>query len=571
MFSDTQILTSSVDLRPKQKLIRARYDAAQTTDINRRHWSMADALSADASANPQIRRTLRNRSRYEISNNCYAMGIGLTVANDVVGVGPTLQMDTGDRAANSDIEGKWLAWVKATRLPRFARLLPFGQYMSGETFTILTTSQRIDHEVKLNFGVIESELVSNQLIGSTAEYYYDGILYDDAWFPLRFDVLRRHPGDTLPFVGLPTQFDQVDSKYVFHHYDMLRPGQRRGVPEITPALELFAKLRRWTGATIGAAELAAAYAGLIKLPAGQDAEETQKQFEAMDTFEIAHNMFTVLPEGADMSQLDPKQPTTNYPDFVKAIIAEIARCLNVPYTIASLDCSEANMSAAYMEQSGYAKMINIKRSQMNEWLEWLFRAWLEEAMKIPGYIPAVKQIKHQWHWPRVSKHADPLKVANAQRVALESLSTSFAEIASEDGVDIEGRWEAQARALGITVQDLQKLMVQKLYGTNQPQAVPPGDPSNPDDQSGDQGGADNGTEDVKAQIDAYGIAVRAGVITPQTSDEDEFRKKIGLPSMSPEAKEAWKLDKGVRRPITITQPGSTAPAPAAPAEDQPQD
>ena len=86
-----------------------------------------------------------------------------------------------------------------------------------------------------------------------------------------------------------------------------------------------------------------------------------------------------------------------------------------------------------------------------------------------------------------------------------------------------------------------------------------------------RGGADNSVEDVKAQIDAYGIAVRAGVITPQTSDEDEFRKKIGLPSMSPEAKEAWKLDKGVRRPITITQPGSATPVPTAPAEDQPQD
>jgi len=117
MFSDKPILTAVYEQpkRSTQRMIRARYDAAQTTDLNRRHWSMADALSADAAANPQVRRTLRNRARYEIGNNCYAMGIGLTVANDVVGVGPTLQMDTGDLAANSAIEALWCEWCRAVR------------------------------------------------------------------------------------------------------------------------------------------------------------------------------------------------------------------------------------------------------------------------------------------------------------------------------------------------------------------------------------------------------------------------------------------------------------------------
>ena len=48
--------------------LRARYDAAVTNANNRRHWANADALSADAAASPQVRRTLRNRSRYEVAN-----------------------------------------------------------------------------------------------------------------------------------------------------------------------------------------------------------------------------------------------------------------------------------------------------------------------------------------------------------------------------------------------------------------------------------------------------------------------------------------------------------------------
>ncbi|MBN1909112.1 MAG: hypothetical protein JW818_05180, partial [Pirellulales bacterium] len=46
--------------------LRARYDAAQTTAENARHWAMADSLSADAATTPDVRRTLRNRARYEV-------------------------------------------------------------------------------------------------------------------------------------------------------------------------------------------------------------------------------------------------------------------------------------------------------------------------------------------------------------------------------------------------------------------------------------------------------------------------------------------------------------------------
>jgi hypothetical protein len=42
---------------------------------------MADALSADASMTPEIRRTLRNRARYEVANNSYAKGMALTIAS----------------------------------------------------------------------------------------------------------------------------------------------------------------------------------------------------------------------------------------------------------------------------------------------------------------------------------------------------------------------------------------------------------------------------------------------------------------------------------------------------------
>ncbi|OHE63859.1 MAG: phage portal protein [Treponema sp. GWC1_61_84] len=60
-----------------------------------------------------------------------------------------------------------------------------------------------------------------------------------------------------------------------------------------------------------------------------------------------------------------------------------------------------------------------------------------------------------------------------------------------------------------------------------------------------------GIEDMRAYIDAYGIGVRAGVITPQPEDEKHFREKGKLPVVTEAVTQAWKKDGGVRRPVTL--------------------
>ncbi|MFN9436033.1 MAG: phage portal protein, partial [Planctomycetota bacterium] len=102
--------------RPQNRtrtLVRARYDAAVTNEDNRRHWANADGLSANSANSAEVRRILRNRSRYEVANNSYARGIVLTLANDTIGTGPRLQMLTEDAEANRRIERQFHLWSKA--------------------------------------------------------------------------------------------------------------------------------------------------------------------------------------------------------------------------------------------------------------------------------------------------------------------------------------------------------------------------------------------------------------------------------------------------------------------------
>jgi hypothetical protein len=58
-------------------------------------------------------------------------------------------------------------------------------------------------------------------------------------------------------------------------------------------------------------------------------------------------------------------------------------------------------------------------------------------------------------------------------------------------------------------------------------------------------------EGIRVLIDAYGIGVRGGVITPCIDDEIAFRKMMKLPAVPASVKAEWGRTKGVRLPITL--------------------
>lgn len=65
----------------------------------------------------------------------------------------------------------------------------------------------------------------------------------------------------------------------------------------------------------------------------------------------------------------------------------------------------------------------------------------------------------------------------------------------------------------------------------------------------DVGGGD--TDELKKRLDAFGVGVRAGVITPTLDDESRFREQLGLMQPNELVKNTWEEDGGTRRPITI--------------------
>lgn len=456
--------------------VRAGYDAAQTNDENRKHWSMADAMSADASGNPAVRRELRNRCRYEFANNGLAMGIVNTLSQHVVSGGPTLT------CGNPDVEVKWAKYAKSIRLVDKLRLIRATRSLSGETFNVRFINERVEGPVKIDVRVYEPDHVSGDVLyGNTfdTQYYYDGIQYDDAGNPLTYYILPYHPGD----VGYTSARDAqpVNFQYVYHDFRRLRPGQRRGIPEISPSLPLFSYKRRWTLATVAASETAANLAVLLTTPAPVDPNADTEEMAPFQAVDFERNMATSMPAGYSVNQLKPEQPTTNYEMFNSELTKEIARCVDMPYTVAALDSSKANMSAMYGDWQTYNTVRIIPdQYELTDFLEWLYEAWIAESVLVGDIDESEVPEFHKFLWTGVGEHADPSKVAKANETDLSTGVTNLAKIYARRGEDWEEQQEIAARTFGITVQKYREYLVQRTFSVpNTGQVADPGQ-SEPD-------------------------------------------------------------------------------------------
>jgi len=243
--------------------------------------------------------------------------------------------------------------------------------------------------------------------------------------------------------------DPIDIHHsqMFHWFRVDRPGQLRGIPEVTPALPLFAQLRRFTLATLSAAETAANFAGILTgVPADED-----DQVPPWDNVEITRNMLTTTPEGTDLKQFSAEHPTTTYEMFKRELLCEIARALQMPRLIALLDASGYNYSSGRLDKQASDRSIEVERYQCElVVLKKIWNAWFDEAIRIPGFLPveveAGMQVTPRWLWRELG-HVDRKKEADGATAEMENMTTTLSNECAKSGLDWEEVLEQRAAEL----------------------------------------------------------------------------------------------------------------------------
>lgn len=447
-----------------RELIHAAYDAAQSTFALKNHWQMSDALSADAANSPSVRKTLRERSRYESTNNSYLCGMARTIANDVVGRGPRLQMLTGNERVNNRVERLWKAWAKEIKLAKKLRLARQTQVRDGEVFLLFTTNDKLRSPIKLDLQVIECDQVEDYFFIPTPEQPVSGMVLDKGGNPLKYHVLKTHPGSAVLWANNPYEFDVIDAEFVIHLFKADRPGQHRGVPECVSSLSLFAILRSYTMSVLDAARIAGTLNYGIGTRSNQIAPAKISSIPAFTPLAIPAGTVPLFPEGWEPFQMDMQKPVTGYGEFANQIINEAARPVHMPRNIATGNSSDYNFSSAKMDKATYYAAIGIDQEDMaTDVLDPIWLAFLTELEALgeldvlDGEDPLepFEEWEHEWEFDA----PDPIDEQKSAAADQINLTTGKLSLGPSDLV----RMEQTARCLGLTLQQYQQAIVRQAF------------------------------------------------------------------------------------------------------------
>lgn len=440
-----------------------RFNAASMSPDSIRNFGGTDFLSADAAMTRRVRLTIAARARNEFANNSFAYGIVFTLADDTIGTGPRLQLETFDDGNMPNMkdapmlqkrERRFAAWCSANNINELLRTARIAKALDGEVFIVLHVNPKSGNEVKLSPRIYEAENVASDSNGlAPADFHnsgepvdVDGITYDKYGNALKYSFHRIHPGSSpvnLEYVSYP-------ASQVIHYANIFRPNQHRGLSEMTSALHIFNDLRRYSTAVVLAAEVAARLSFIItnNLPAEVEeygsvvGTEDGRVVTALDStggpgqFTSGDFNSLVLPAGYNASQMKSEQPTQNYVSFKDSKIAEAARCFSMPFNIASGNSSSYNYASGRLDHQVYHKKLLIERGVIGQKiLDPILIAWeeMDSALHPEDYRTAT-HAGHTWMWDGF-EHVDPVKEANAQAARLANGVTSLAEECAREGRD----------------------------------------------------------------------------------------------------------------------------------------
>ena len=447
---DPQVRAKMIQLFQQNRMMRAKFDAAQTFTANENHWSNTDHLDPHSVASLSVRRMLRSRSRYEIvENNPYLKGTALTIVNDFVGSGPTLQI-TDDRYSKTqrDMIHKRFnkEWAAGIKLRQKLWRMRMAKMVDGEAFALFYNRKRKQYPHTLDLYVIECDRVSGQNTAypdpTSGVAEIDGVRFDAYENPVSYFVLHQHPGGSslTAFATLAKDNGAWHPADQVLHWFRQDRGWLRGIPETTPSLPLCALLRRYTLATVRNAEVIADFTVLLETqnPAsatpfgGRDQED-----DPFDLFPLEMGMAMNLPFGMTAKQLESVPLGANFDAFVGCLLREITRPLLTPYNISIGSSKDSNMASAVVDQNIYKGGQTAERYHCEESvLEPVFSEWWFEAARIPGYLGRIPNgekgldvPEHRWRWDLIGiDHTDPQKVAEAIKIMHENRFITDADI-----------------------------------------------------------------------------------------------------------------------------------------------
>ena len=375
---------------------------------------------------------LRNRSRDLVRNNPYAVKATEELVGNGVGTGIVPQSKTGNAGIDKIIDAEWPFFVEACDTPQ--RLDFYGMQAlvmrtmaeSGESIVRFRPRLAQDNlRVPLQLQLLEADFLDHaRTMGTVNGSVMQGVQFDLLGRRVAYWIFTYHPGGVLvlnPRGGILSQ--PVPADQILHTYRVLRPGQIRGVPWLTPVMLALRDLDDYADAERVRKKIEACVVAMITQPEG--IEGSWLGFKGNDPLtthpveSFQPGMTAYLKPGEDVKFNNPPV-LGGYREYKTTELEEIAAGLGLPYELMTGDLSKVNYSSWRGGQLGFRNTIENYR-----WLTLIpmfcmpVRRRVIDTLvllgKIPARVvddPAINLYATQWTAPRFES-VDPVKDAEA--------------------------------------------------------------------------------------------------------------------------------------------------------------
>jgi lambda family phage portal protein len=339
--------------------LKKRHELYKGSGVNR---LTLDRILSRMAMVEEVRRSirkLRDAARELDRNDGYAKQFLRSLALNVVGPtgmrlqatvrsGPDLDTDT-----NRKIEESWKLWARRTVtvgtpmfLVELEHLLIKTMAREGECFCRLYPGyEGNDHRLVLQ--PIDPDLVDenlNRARSSTENEIRMGIEIDATGTPVAYWVWNEHPDTASP---TPKFRYPVPAAQMIHLYLVERAGQPRGLTWFTGALLPGIMLEGYEDGVVTTCRVAAnqsAFWTKKEESIGDGLDDTKNATKPI-YFDAEPGSIGFGPDGYELHQFNPEQPTEQYAAFRKGVLRRVAAALGISYNHLGQDLEGVNMSS----------------------------------------------------------------------------------------------------------------------------------------------------------------------------------------------------------------------------------
>lgn len=428
----------------------ARYFDAAKPSRATKNWATPQT-SADAETLPALA-ALRARSRDLERNNAWARKAARMLPAHMIGTGVLPRPTSGADATRRRAMGVWESFCETSDA---ANNLGFYAQQHQAASAVVR-----DGEVFLRYGIERGVYTVSVLEGDYLDETYNessrngsgsieaGIEYDASGRRVAYHFFREHPGNW-SYARLPNNRERVRVRAsdVDHIYEVVRPGQTRGLPWLAASALRMRDMDDYLVAERWRKKVAAAFAAFVTSPnpassspvGAYQRTETDDGGNRRGVEQIVPGTIKRLLPGEDIEF--PSTPSDNgLGDYLRWELFAISAGIGVPYAELTGDLSNANYSSMRLGKIEFWTLLDAWQWHM------LAPMMLRPAWRRVQNAFGVVGMGAEWSFPK-RQWVDPEKDVEAEIKAIRAGLMSQPDAIAARGDDWRSVQREQAEFL----------------------------------------------------------------------------------------------------------------------------